>query len=136
MIGGFTDNDLIEIRLADKYENFYESIMKSRIQVNVALRDKIDNFLNMINTWREDSEFLALDELIWKIYMDTGYYNYVGLMQNGKLRQANLKMLFERAKQYESASFKGVFNFINFIDKLKLKNNDLEIGRASCRERV
>lgn len=46
-------------------------------------------------------------------------------MQNGKLRQANLKMLFERAKQYESASFKGVFNFINFIDKLKLKNNDL-----------
>jgi ATP-dependent helicase/nuclease subunit A len=125
MIGGFTDNDLIEIRLADKYENFYESVVKSRIQVNEELRNKIDSFLDLINNWREESEFLALDELIWKIYMDTGYYNYVGLMQNGKLRQANLKMLFERAKQYESASFKGVFNFINFIDKLKLRNNDL-----------
>ena len=125
MIGGFTDNDLIEIRLADKYENFYESVVKSRIQVNEELRNKIDSFLELINNWREESEFLALDELIWKIYMDTGYYNYVGLMQNGKLRQANLKMLFERAKQYESASFKGVFNFINFIDKLKLRNNDL-----------
>ena len=125
MIGGFTDNDLIEIRLADKYENFYESIVKARIQVNEELRNKIDSFLELINQWREASEFLALDELIWKIYMDTGYYNYVGLMQNGKLRQANLKMLFERAKQYESASFKGVFNFINFIDKLKLRNNDL-----------
>lgn len=125
MIGGFTDNDLIEIRLVDKYENFYESVVKSRIQVNEELRNKIDTFLNLINNWREESEFLALDELIWKIYMDTGYYNYVGLMQNGKLRQANLKMLFERAKQYESASFKGVFNFINFIDKLKLRNNDL-----------
>lgn len=125
MIGGFTDNDLIEIRLADKYENFYESAVKSRIQVNEELRNKIDSFLELINHWREASEFLALDELIWKIYMDTGYYNYVGLMQNGKLRQANLKMLFERAKQYESASFKGVFNFINFIDKLKLRNNDL-----------
>lgn len=125
MIGGFTDNDLIEIRLADKYENFYESAVKSRIQVNEELRNKIDSFLELINNWREESEFLALDELIWKIYMDTGYYNYVGLMQNGKLRQANLKMLFERAKQYESASFKGVFNFINFIDKLKLRNNDL-----------
>ena len=125
MIGGFTDNDLIEIRLADKYENFYESIVKARIQVNEELRNKIDSFLELINNWREASEFLALDELIWKIYMDTGYYNYVGLMQNGKLRQANLKMLFERAKQYESASFKGVFNFINFIDKLKLRNNDL-----------
>ena len=125
MIGGFTDNDLIEIRLADKYENFYESVVKSRIQVNEELRNKINSFLELINNWREESEFLALDELIWKIYMDTGYYNYVGLMQNGKLRQANLKMLFERAKQYESASFKGVFNFINFIDKLKLRNNDL-----------
>ena len=125
MIGGFTDNDLIEIRLADKYENFYESIVKARIQVNEELRNKIDSFLELINQWREASEFLALDELIWKIYMDTGYYNYVGLMQNGKLRQANLKMLFERAKQYESATFKGVFNFINFIDKLKLRNNDL-----------
>ena len=125
MIGGFTDNDLIEIRLADKYENFYESVVKSRIQVNEELRNKIDSFLELINNWREESEFLALDELIWKIYMDTGYYNYVGLMQNGKLRQANLKMLFERAKQYESATFKGVFNFINFIDKLKLRNNDL-----------
>ena len=125
IIGGFTDNDLIEIRLADKYENFYESVVKSRIQVNEELRNKIDSFLELINNWREASEFLALDELIWKIYMDTGYYNYVGLMQNGKLRQANLKMLFERAKQYESASFKGVFNFINFIDKLKLRNNDL-----------
>ena len=125
MIGGFTDNDLIEIRLADKYENFYESIVKARIQVNEELRNKIDSFLELINQWREASEFLALDELIWKIYIDTGYYNYVGLMQNGKLRQANLKMLFERAKQYESATFKGVFNFINFIDKLKLRNNDL-----------
>lgn len=34
-------------------------------------------------------------------------------------------MLFERAKQYEKASFKGVYNFINFIDKLKQSSNDL-----------
>ena len=130
MIGGFTDNDLIEIRLADKYGSFYESIMKSKIQGNKELQEKINSFLKMLDGWREESEFLELDELIWKIYMDTGYYNYVGLMQNGKLRQANLKMLFERAKQYQSASFKGVFNFINFIDKLKLRNNDLGAAKV------
>ena len=48
--------------------------------------------------------------------METGYLNYVSLMPNGILRQANLKMLFERAKQYENASFKGLFNFISFKD--------------------
>ncbi len=125
MIGGFTDNDLIEIRLADKNCNFYESILKAQVQVSEELRIKINNFLEKIENWREANEYLNLDELIWKIYLDTGYYNYVGLMQNGKLRQANLKMLFERAKQYESASFKGLFNFINFIDKLRLSSGDL-----------
>ena len=125
MIGGFTDNDLIEIRLTDKNCNFYESILKAQVQVSEELRIKINNFLEKIENWREANEYLNLDELIWKVYLDTGYYNYVGLMQNGKLRQANLKMLFERAKQYESASFKGLFNFINFIDKLKLSSGDL-----------
>ena len=125
MIGGFTDNDLIEIRLADKNCNFYESILKAQVQGREELRIKINNFLEKIENWREANEYLNLDELIWKIYLDTGYYNYVGLMQNGKLRQANLKMLFERAKQYESASFKGLFNFINFIDKLRLSSGDL-----------
>ena len=48
-----------------------------------------------------------------------------GLMPNGELRQANLKMLFERAKQFETASFKGLYNFIRFIDKLKLSSGDM-----------
>lgn len=48
-----------------------------------------------------------------------------GLMPNGELRQANLKMLFERSKQYETASFKGLYNFIHFIEKLRLSSGDL-----------
>lgn len=49
----------------------------------------------------------------------------LGLMPNGKLRQANLKMLFQKAKQYESSNFKGLYSFIRFIDKLKLSSGDL-----------
>ena len=124
-IGGFTDNELVEIRLSDKYDNFYNTMIKAKINVNEKLKNKIENFLLKVDTWREKQEYLALDELIWKIYTDTGYYNYVGLMPNGELRQANLKKLFERAKQYESTSFKGLYNFINFIEKLQLSSGDL-----------
>ena len=46
-------------------------------------------------------------------------------MPNGKLRQANLKILFQRAKQYEDTSFKGLFNFINFINKLRKSSGDM-----------
>lgn len=52
-----------------------------------------------------------------------------GLMPNGEIRKANLKMLFEKARQYETASFKGLFNFVNFIDKLKVSNNDTDSAK-------
>lgn len=125
MIGGFTDNDLVEIRLADKKDLFYEAILKARIQVSEPVKQKIDQFLTNLDIWREKQEYLSLDELIWQIYVDTNYYNYVGLMPNGALRKANLRMLFEKAKQYESTSFKGLFQFIRFIDKVKLSSGDM-----------
>ena len=124
-IGKFTDDELVEIRLSDKYENYYTCMKKAKLDVNPKLKDKIQRFFESIEEWRKEQEYLSLDELIWKIYIDTGYYNYVGLMPNGGLRQANLKMLFQRAKQYESSNFKGLYNFINFIEKLRLSSGDL-----------
>ena len=124
-IGKFTDDELVEIRLSDKYENYYTCMKKAKLDVNPKLKDKIQRFFESIEEWRKEQEYLSLDELIWKIYIDTGYYNYVGLMPNGVLRQANLKMLFQRAKQYESSNFKGLYNFINFIEKLRLSSGDL-----------
>ena len=124
-IGKFTDNDLIEIRLVDRNCDFYEALLKARISAEGNLKNKIEDILGKLEKWREEQEYKTLDELIWQIYIDTGYYNYVGLLPNGALRQANLKILFEKAKQYESASFKGLFNFINFIDKLKSNNGDM-----------
>ena len=129
-IGGFTDNELVQIRLSDKYDNFYNAMLKAKKDVDTTLRVKIEKFVNNLEMWRKEQEYLSLDELIWKIYNDTGYYNYVGLMTNGELRQANLKMLFERAKQYESISFKGLFNFINYIDKVKTSSKDMDSAKV------
>lgn len=124
-IGKFTDDELIQIRLADKQDNFYTCLQKAKLSVDSTLKQKIENFLESLAQWRKEQEYLALDELIWKIYSDTRYYNYAGLMPNGRLRQANLRMLFERAKQYETASFKGLYHFIHFIEKLRLSSGDM-----------
>lgn len=127
MIGNFTDNELIKIRGKDKEKAFYYS-MKDYInkeEVDHEIKEKVENYLKKIDIWREQSKYLPLDELIWSIYIETGFYNYVSLMSNGEYRTANLKMLFEKAKQYEKTSFKGLFNFINFIDKLKVTSGDM-----------
>lgn len=128
-IFNFTDNDLIKIRLCDKNSLFYEAMIKSKISVDKELRHKIEEFINQIQKWKEKEKNIPLDELIWEIYTDTGFYNYVSLLPNGDLRQANLKLLFEKAKQYEKASFKGLFNFINFINKVKKSSGDLSSAK-------
>ncbi len=133
-IVGFTDNELVLIRMERKNMSFYNSIReyqdcaRKKDKINeeeYVLLNKIDNFLNKLHDWREKEEYTPINELIWQIYMDTGYYFYVSLMPSGNIRVANLKMLFERAKEYENASFKGLFNFINFIEKLQVSSGDL-----------
>lgn len=131
-IGGFSDNDLIEIKLnLDKnHKYFYDAIVEASKNEELNVNKKTVKLLQQIKEWRKKQEYLTLDELIWQIYLDTGYYNYVSLMPNGKLRQANLKMLFEKAKEYEKGSFKGLFNFINFIDKLKMSSGDMDSAKV------
>ena len=128
-IGGFSDNDLIEIRLTDKKCSFYEAMLKSRTRVNDKIKQKISKLLDRLDKWRKDVEHLSLEEFIWQIYIDTGYYHYVSLMPNGALRQANLKILFEKAREFESTNFNGLFQFINFIDKLRNSGGDLSSAK-------
>ena len=129
-IGNFTDNELIDISFFGQKESFYEKILKAKENSNNnELKEKIELFLNLLDKWREEEKYKPLDELIWQIYLDSGYLDYVSLMPNGELRVSNLKMLFERAKQYERASFKGLYNFINFIDKLKGSSGDLSAAK-------
>ena len=111
-------------------ENNLPPLLKGGVsEADGGLYNKIEMFFSKLRKWQSEKEYFALDELIWKIYEDTGYYNYVGLMPNGSLRQANLRSLFEKAKEYEKASFKGLYNFINFIDRLKTTSGDLSSAK-------
>lgn len=124
-IGGFTDNDLTRIRIQSKAKSFYEALLETKNTEDENLKEKTNIFLNMLEDFREKQEYLNLDELIWYIYEETDFYNYVSLMPNGNIKTANLKMLFEKAKDYEQGSFKGLYNFINFIDRLHKTSSDM-----------
>ena len=120
---GLNDNELLEIRLLDKERKFYKALELSK-------NEKAIRFIEMLNKFKNDSLSMPLDELIWKIYMETGYFYYVRLMPGGKTRQANLKKLFETAKNYEQISFKGLFNFILFIEKITKTKNEFESAKV------
>ena len=127
-IVGFTAEELSDLRLLHKDLYFYEiikEVTEGVHEVSEDLKFKCVSFVAALNKWRKKSIYTPIDEFIWYLYMDTAFYGYVGAMPNGKLRQANLKILFQRAKQYESTSFKGLFNFINFINKLRKSSGDM-----------
>lgn len=124
----FSAEELGDIRLLDKEKYFYEiikGVSDDIYEVNEELKNKCKVFIKNLGKWRNKSIYTPIDEFIWYLYMDTAYYGYVGAMPNGKLRQANLKILFQRAKQFEQTSFKGLFNFINFINKLRNSSGDM-----------
>lgn len=91
---------------------------------------KLSAFLRQLDEWRTDAREGSLADLIWRIYRDTSYYDFVGGLPGGVQRQANLKALYDRARQYEATSFRGLFPFLRFIERMKEAGNDLGTAKS------
>ncbi|NLY60673.1 MAG: helicase-exonuclease AddAB subunit AddA [Clostridiales bacterium] len=124
-IESWSPEELIDVRLMDRQSTFYEALIKMAQEGQSPLVRKAREFIDRLNRWRDMAHYLSTDELIWYLYGETGYYSCVGAMPGGVQRQANLRILFERARQYEETSYKGLFNFIHFIDRLKTSQGDM-----------
>ena len=81
--------------------------------------------MNILASWRLYAKTHSLYDLIWKIYNDRFYYDYVGALPNGPARQANLYALALRADQFEKSNFKGLSRFIRMIDQVLEAQHDL-----------
>lgn len=128
-IFNFSSNELLEIKLFAKEKIFYNNILKFiENGENQTLKAKCQLFLNKIENWESLSKSLSINELLSYIYEDSNYYNYLGLLENGAIRQANLYSLLDKALAFEETNLHGLFNFITYINKFKLFSDD---GKAS-----
>lgn len=124
-IVSLSSDELAELRLVDRKASFFDALCKLAEAGDRPTSRKAAAFLRQLDRWRDMSLYMSTDRLLWHLYNDTGYYGIVGAMPAGEQRQANLRILFERARQFEETSYKGLFNFINFIDKLKGNRGDM-----------
>lgn len=90
-------------------------------------------FLEEMDRCRALAATMPSDRLISTLYEKTGYLNMVQAMTNGSLRLANLQLLLEHAKKYESSGYNGLSGFIRFIDRLQAQDSDLP-GASSLSE--
>jgi ATP-dependent helicase/nuclease subunit A len=132
-IGGFSATELAELRIVDKKVDLFGALLKTGGpdgKASAELHGKAARFLGRLDKWRTMSCRVGVPELIWQLYRDTGYYDYVGGMPGGLLRQANLRMLCDRAAEYEKAESRGLFRFLRFIERMKARQNDLAVNRT------
>ena len=113
-------------------ENFYEKLVNAQAKtglqkdlIKAELQKKLSFFMETVQAWRLYSKTHSLYDLIWKIYSDRFYYDYVGALPNGQARQANLYALALRADQFEKSNYKGLSRFIRMIDQVLEAQHDL-----------
>lgn len=130
-IFNITEKDLIEIKVNSTADNYY-LMVKDYVEKgpNEELRQKLTYFLDTLHEWREYSLTNSLTELLFKIYHETNYYEFVSGLIAGKQRQANLDLLYERAKLYEELSSNSLFKFIQLVRFFEEVETDLTQART------
>lgn len=139
-VGDFTDDELTLIRI-NKEGRFFTAL-KSYAAAEYAEKEydgelckKCDGFLKRLESWRSYTKYMPSHKLIWTLYEETGFYDFCGALYGGEDAQANLRLLFERAKSYENTGYKGLFNFTRYLERLKSREQDLSAASTIAENR-
>ena len=129
-VAGLKDKDLAEIKSSYQEQPYWEACVRySEEGRDRDLGEKLADFLKMIQDFRSRVPYTTMHELLWYILENTEYGHYAAAMPGGEQRTANINMLVEKAMAYESTSYRGLFNFIRYIEQLK--KYDVDYGEAS-----
>lgn len=118
---GFTPANLAKMRSKLREGCFYDVVLHAKDTGD----KKAEEFIAALNRLRRMAESSGVDKLIYSIYYDFGYFAYVGSLSSGRERQANLRVLLERATEFEHTKMSGLFSFMNYIDTMITEEKDM-----------
>ena len=123
---GCTSQELAQIRvlypqglLWDSVEQYVKSREEGCDAAEKPLMEKLQRFLELLEKVRNMATYTPVHQLILFILKETGYGNYARALPGGEQRYANLSMLVEKAMAYEKTSYRGLFNFVRYIEQLQ-----------------
>ncbi|MDO4518746.1 MAG: helicase-exonuclease AddAB subunit AddA [Eubacteriales bacterium] len=127
-IVGLSSEELAEVRAEYKQRCLYETICAfledGQMEVienktKAECKQKLERFLKQLKEFRKAAVYTPVHQFILQILEQTGYGNYVKAMPAGEQRKMNLIMLVEKAMAYEKTSYRGLFNFVRYIEQLQ-----------------
>ncbi len=123
---GFTLDELVKIRRANSEGSLYDALRDFCSENDFS---KGQAFLDTLARWRDRAEGIPVDELLWYIYTDTDLLSLVYDKKNST-RRANLMLLYEYARRFETSSFRGIYNFIRYINDVLDENAQLKSAKT------
>jgi len=131
---GLDAAQLARVRLCARHADFYDAVVAAAARQEEGEDGlpvgELKRFLAQLDGWRTAARRGPVSELVWRLYRDTGYLDYVGALPGGSQRQANLRALHDRARQFDQFARQGLFRFLRFIDRLRETAGDLGVARA------
>ena len=117
----FAVNELAGIRAACTERcSYHDAVLRyAEDGPDAALRQKCRDVLSDLAAWRQEARLIPLEELVWKLMLDTGFYIAMGAMPSGSRRQANLRALCDKALAYRKAQGGSLYGFVQYIDAVK-----------------
>ena len=132
-IGNVTSEEMAKIRAAYKELPYHEACARfAKEGSEQALCQKLESFWKLLEEFRRKAEYLPIHKLLWEIYDKTSYEQIVRLQPNGAVRAANLQMLVQKALDYESTSYRGLFNFVRYIENLQKYEVDYGVAESTA----
>ncbi|UMT77490.1 helicase-exonuclease AddAB subunit AddA [Staphylococcus roterodami] len=123
----FKEDELAQIRILSPNDDyFYQSIVNyiKDEEADKSLVEKLKLFLKDIQRYQQYSQDHPVYQLIDLFYNDHYVIQYFSGLIGGRGRRANLYGLFNKAIEFENSSFRGLYQFIRFIDELIDRGKD------------
>lgn len=131
VIVGVSPADMARIRLCSPSGDLFDAVLAAAEDDDLGpLQRQMQQFLAKIDEWRTLSRRAPLSKLVWSLLAETRYFDYAGALPGGRQRQANLRALYERARQFNHFARHGLSRFLRFIERLRDSEGDLGTAPA------
>jgi len=125
----FDEDDFVSIRLAKRKGYFCNSVKAYMDSNDDELSKRLGDFTKLLKDCYERSKYLPTDKLLWQIIRELDYLSYLSFLPNPELKKANVRALISKAYDFEKTSYKGIFDFIRYIDSFKKSSMDVESAK-------
>ncbi len=112
-----TDQQLADVRLCKTGRDVpFHVAFQECCQQDTPLGQRCSAIWQQLQEWRFRAEIMPIKDFLWYILRESGFYASCGALPEGELRQANLRLLCQRAAEYEDNGGVTLGGFLKQID--------------------